>query len=403
MRERGTPVNQEAPDDPALSRSAAEESAAQRDARFRRLTEAIPVQVWTALPDGKLDYVSDQTARYFGRTVEEVVGDGWLSILHPDDVPVTVERWTHSLQTGESYETEFRLLSQGAEEYRWHLARAVPLYGEDRRIVQWFGTNTDIHEKKQAEAYLEQARLREHESNVAKSRFMNMLSHELRTPLGAIGGYSELLSSGVRGTLTAAQKADVDRIYHNQQHMLNLVNDLLELARLEARQLTIDVKPVALDTLLHAVLPIVDPLLAAKGVQLTLQLESPGLWVAADAAKAQQILINLIGNAIKFSPRDSRILVGDGRAENVVCITVADQGCGIDSEELADIFEAFVQVGPARQREGGSGLGLTISRELARAMSGDLRVESVFGTGSTFILELPLAETPAAPAVGITA
>ena len=127
------------------------------EARYRFLAEAIPVQVWTATPDGALDYVTQRVADYFGLTVDQVLGAGWQHVIHPDDLPQAVERWTHSLTTGEPYEVEFRL--RGADDqYRWHIARALPQFDESGKVVHWFGTNTDIEDQKRLENQLRQER-----------------------------------------------------------------------------------------------------------------------------------------------------------------------------------------------------------------------------------------------------
>ncbi len=125
----------------------AREALRASEARYRFLAEAIPVQIWTAKPDGTLDYVTQRVADYFGVSVETILGEGWLNLIHPDDVPQAVERWTHSLMTGEPYEVEFRLRCADGE-YRWHIARALPRFDESGKVVQWFGTNTDIEEQK---------------------------------------------------------------------------------------------------------------------------------------------------------------------------------------------------------------------------------------------------------------
>jgi PAS domain S-box-containing protein len=136
---------------------AAREALRASEARYRFLAEAIPVQIWTARPDGALDYVTQRVADYFGVTVDEVLGAGWQHVIHPDDLPQAVARWTHSLSTGESYEVEFRL-RRADDQYRWHIARALPQFDESGKVVHWFGTNTDIEDQKRLENQLRQER-----------------------------------------------------------------------------------------------------------------------------------------------------------------------------------------------------------------------------------------------------
>ena len=125
----------------------AREALRASEARYRFLAEAIPVQIWTATPDGALDYVTQRVADYFGMTTEQVLGEGWQNVIHPDDLPAAIERWTHALTTGEPYEVEFRLRSADGT-YRWHIARALPQLDREGKVVRWFGTNTDIEEQK---------------------------------------------------------------------------------------------------------------------------------------------------------------------------------------------------------------------------------------------------------------
>src|SRR5688572_30007341 len=202
------------------------------EARYRFLANAIPVQVWTATPDGSLDYVSDLTAEYFGKRPEEVVGEQWLAMLHPDDVPRTAERWMQSLRTGEPYEAEFRLFAAAHQAYRWHLTRATPQRDAQGTIIRWFGTNTDIEDRKRAESELERLTFEATEANRAKSDFLAAMSHELRTPLNAIGGYAQLIEMGVRGPINEEQRIDLLKIQRSKNHLDTLVSDVLNFAKL---------------------------------------------------------------------------------------------------------------------------------------------------------------------------
>ena len=244
-------------------------------------------------------------------------------------------------------------------------------------------------------------------ANQAKSQFLAMMSHELRTPLNAIGGYISLLELGIHGPVTDAQREAYGRIARSQRHLLRLINDLLNLARIEAGRLDYALEDVAVAELVASVAPMLEPQMAAKGLTLETRVPSD-LAVRADREKTQQILINLLTNAMKFTPRGGRVLVdAPRRAEEPgvadapqVFLRVSDTGIGIPREKLAQIFEPFVQVDTSHTRETeGTGLGLAISRDLARGMGGDLRARSDEGHGSAFTLVLPAAEAPArAPA-----
>jgi len=236
----------------------------------------------------------------------------------------------------------------------------------------------------------ERARADAEAANQAKSEFLATMSHELRTPLNAIAGYTELLEMELRGPVTPEQREDLRRIRRSQRHLLALVNDVLNFARLDSGYLQYEIMDVPLAETLGEVEALVAPQLQAKGLAYQLALPPKSLTVVADREKLQQIVVNLLSNALKFTAPGGRIDVGCAAHDSVVAITVSDTGRGIPADKFEAIFEPFVQVERALTRETeGSGLGLAISRSLARAMSGDLTVASDLGAGSTFTLTLP--------------
>ncbi|HEV2734921.1 MAG TPA: ATP-binding protein, partial [Longimicrobiaceae bacterium] len=232
-------------------------------------------------------------------------------------------------------------------------------------------------------------------ANRAKADFLASMSHELRTPLNAIGGYVELVEMGIHGPVTEAQRAALARVRASQQHLLMLINDVLAFARVEAGQIELELRPHAARALLGGVEPLVAPLAGGKGIALSVGECDPSLHLLADEERVRQILLNLVGNAIKFTPPGGRVVLScDGDGDRG-CVRVRDDGPGIAPEKQRTIFDPFIQVDRrlSNPREG-VGLGLAISRDLARAMGGELSVASAPGAGSTFTLRLPLAERP---------
>ncbi|HET9003932.1 MAG TPA: CHASE3 domain-containing protein [Gemmatimonadaceae bacterium] len=237
------------------------------------------------------------------------------------------------------------------------------------------------------------------EANRAKAQFLTTMSHELRTPLNAIDGYAELLEMGLRGPVTAAQAQDLSRIRRSQRHLLALVNDVLNFARLEAGRVEWQITDVSVDDTLQMVESLIRPQLEAKRISYTRDDCDDGLTVRADAEKLRQILVNLLGNAWKFTEAGGAVSIGCDCDDTTVRIRVRDTGRGIPAEKLPTIFDPFVQVdrqlgGDSQQ---GVGLGLAISRDLARGMNGNLDVTSTVGAGSEFVLSIPRAGVAAGP------
>jgi signal transduction histidine kinase len=239
---------------------------------------------------------------------------------------------------------------------------------------------------------LQKQRSAANEASQAKSNFLAVMSHELRTPLNAIGGYVQLLEMEVHGPITQAQRDTLERIDRSQRHLLRLINEILNLSRIEAGHVDYVVEPVTLATLIDAVLPMIEPQARAKDI--TLERSVPADIVArADSEKVQQILVNLLTNAVKFTGENGTVCIEASAApDDRVVIRVSDDGIGIPEEMIDKVFEPFVQVDSSKSRSAeGTGLGLAISRDLARGMRGDLTVKSSLGNGSTFDLLLPQA------------
>ncbi len=247
----------------------------------------------------------------------------------------------------------------------------------------------------------ERARAAADEANEAKSAFLATMSHELRTPLNAIGGYAQLLELGIHGPLTEAQRESLERIRRNQAHLLGLINDVLNFAKVEAGQVRYEIDDVPLDETLAAVEALIGPQLASRRLRYTYRRGDPRETVRADRERLEQVVLNLLTNAVKFTEPGGEVRMeweADGAR---TAIRVRDTGRGIPPEKLQAIFEPFVQVDPALTRSAeGTGLGLAISRDLARAMGGDLTVQSEPDRGSTFTFTLPRCEprADAAPA-----
>jgi signal transduction histidine kinase len=251
-----------------------------------------------------------------------------------------------------------------------------------------------------ANVRLEERAQQVNEANMAKSRFLANVSHELRTPLNAIVGYNALAISGLYGEVTPELRSAQDRIRTAADHLLRVLNDVLDLSKIEVGRMEVDAREVALEPLLAGVVSIVEPVAEAKNVRLDLVAARDLPALVTDARHVRQILMNLMTNAIKFTERGSVTIVatrGEGAKSNMIAIAIEDTGIGIARSDLGRIFDEFEQVRPGGRGDSivrGTGLGLTVSRKLARLLGGDVDVTSRVGTGSRFTLWLPIKSIP---------
>ncbi|MDT7602548.1 MAG: hypothetical protein QOF61_545 [Acidobacteriota bacterium] len=349
---------------------------------YRFLAESIPQQVWTAQADGALDYVNRRALDYFAIGSREVLGWSWQRIVHPDDLADAIERWKHSVATGETYETEFRL-RDGAGEYRWHLGRALPMRDAAGRVVKWFGTNTDIDDQKRLYRMAQEA-------NRMKDEFLAVVSHELRTPLTSIMGWAELMQLGMLDD--AGKRHAVEVIESSARAQAQLIGDLLDISRIISGKLRLSVQPLDLRPVIEAAMDVVRPAAKARSLKLSARYDARATKVAGDPDRLQQVVWNLLSNAVKFTPEGGRVEVRVARVDSQSELVVADTGTGIDPKFLPYVFDRFRQGESHMTRaHGGLGLGLAIVRHLVELHGGTVAVESDGeGRGATFRIRLPL-------------
>ena len=364
----------------------AREVIAESERQLRTLIDAMPTLAWTARPDGYIDWYNARWYEYTGTTPEQMAGWGWQSVHDPAVLPQVLQRWQVSIATGEPFDMTFPL--RGADgRFRAFLTRVTPLRDADQQVVRWFGTNTDIEAERAALQAAENA-------NRVKVEFLATMSHELRTPLNAIAGYAELMELGIHGPVTEQQRGAIARIQRSQRHLLGLINDVLNFAKLEAGQVQYAIADVLVCEVVDGLEPLIAPQLQAKSLHFDRSACTEPCPVRADRDKLQQILLNLFSNAIQFTASAGTVSVRCAVAGEVVETIIEDTGIGIAPDRLEDVFAPFVQIHRRLNvPHEGTGLGLAISRDLARGMGGDLKVESAPGVGSTFTLTLPLGSS----------
>ena len=370
-------------------RQRAEAALRDSEQRLQHLADAMPQIVWTAGPAG-FDYVNERWTDYTGLTLEQSrTFDEWRSVVHPDDREAAIAAWDRAARTAETFEVEFRLRSK-AGDYRWFLGRAVPVRTSSAGVIRWFGTSTDIDAQKRTEQAIDAARSAAEDASRIKDEFLAMVSHELRTPLNAILGWVALIRHGSVPEASISNALDI--IHRNAKTQAQLVADLLDVAGSVGGRLRVVRSEV---DLVRAVRPVVEAhtMAAAKGgVGLQMNGHSEPLIVWGDEGRLQQVVRNLLSNALKFTPTGGRIDVQLRMTNGSAELTVSDSGAGIDPDFLPHLFERFTQAetGATRQH-GGLGLGLSIARYIVELHGGSVSAHSEGqNRGSRFTVLLPL-------------
>jgi PAS domain S-box-containing protein len=330
--------------------------------------------------------------RLKGYAPEEIIGRHFSAFYPRADQEAGKPAWAlaAAARDGSVEDEGWRIRKDGTR--FWANVVITALRDEAGTLVRFAKVTRDLTERRAAQERLiaDERRLAEAEAaSRARSEFLAAMSHELRTPINATLGYAELMEMEVAGPLTERQRDYIARIRGTQQHLLGIVTDLLNYSRLEAGEVEYDLAPVPVGSILGNVLPMVEPQALSRRLSLVRAPCPDDLMVLADRAKAEQIVLNLLGNAVKFTPAGGTVTIGCEPAGTHVHIAVADTGEGIAPDQQAAIFEPFVQLGRSlTSGHEGTGLGLAISRDLARAMGGELTVSSTPGAGSVFTLAL---------------
>lgn len=338
--------------------------------RFQFILNAIPQQVWTAMPNGQLNYVNEVVSKDFGKPGPEIAGQGWQEFIHPDDLPSCLLAWQQALSSGEEYLVEFRLKFSSGE-YLWHLSRALPLV-ENGEISLWLGTNTNIDAQKQNER--------------RKDEFLSIASHELKTPLTGIKAFNQLMRRNPASDKTPTY---VEKSTENIYRLEKLINDLLDVTKINAGKLTYDFAPFDFSQMLKD---------SVESAQLTtthqIILDQPeNVTVNGDRLRLEQVINNFLSNAIKYSPDGKKVIVKSQLSAGGLIVSVQDFGIGIQEQHVKRLFDRYYRIDNTAMRFEGLGLGLFISSEILKRHTGTFWIESQPDQGSTFYFRLSLAET----------
>jgi PAS domain S-box-containing protein len=381
------------------ARKQAEAALRASEERFRALANVVPTMVWTAAPDGTIIYANDRWFHYCGITPEQN-GRNWPElVLHPDDRERCLAEWMHALQCGTDYEIEVRNRRYDGE-YRWFLTRAVPLHDADGRITAWFGTTTDIHDRKLAEEerlqLLERERAARAEALEAvriRDVFLSVASHELKTPLTSLLGQAQLLVRRAQrdGNLREREMHSIQVIATQASRLNKMILALLDVSRLETGQLSIERAPLDLGALAQQVVAEVQPTLEKHIV--TYHGPDEPVIIEGDVLRLEQVLQNLVQNAIKYSVQGGQVTLQVILCETTAGVAVTDEGIGIPQEALPQLFGRFYRASNAEAEYiAGMGIGLFVVKEIVSMHGGTVEVVSTEGKGSTFTIWLPVHE-----------
>ncbi|MGH8759619.1 MAG: PAS domain S-box protein, partial [Burkholderiales bacterium] len=332
----------------------AREAIAASEERLRFMAESMPQKIFTAKPNGDVDYFNQQWTEFTGLSFEQIRDWGWLQFIHPDDVEENIRRWKHSIDTGKYFQLEHRFRRKDGK-YRWHLSRAHAMRDAKGQVLMWIGSNTDIEGQKQTERALKEADRR-------KDEFLGMLAHELRTPLSAISNVAEILGQRTSDRETTRLQAMLTR---QTRTLTRMVDDLLDISRITSGKIRLEKKVIALSPVISRAVESTRSLMESRRHEVIVSEPDAPLRIEADATRLEQILVNLLSNAAKYTDPGGRIHLIAKQENGGVCLMVRDTGIGISAEMLSRVFEMFTQVDQSLQRtQGGLGIGLALVRSL---------------------------------------
>ena len=367
-----------------------EQALRSSERRFRELAEHAPVGIIMTDQRGNCIYINQQWQSLNGMDQNLAAGVGWQAAIHPEDRARVVAKWNKFVERGVPFTQEYRLVRNEAEVV-WVSGKAVPIRNEAEQAVGFLGTATDITEHKLFEARLQASRNEARRANQAKSEFLSRMSHELRTPLNAILGFGQLLQMDA-GNLSTSQKEGIDYILAGGEHLLELIDDVLDYSRIESDHVDLNIGRIELNEVLGRAVTMVSAMAREAGVSIDAPPAASLPDPMADPRRLQQVLTNFLSNAIKYNHPGGSVQVFQQQLDDgMLRIAVQDNGRGIRQQDAARLFEPFERIVNQDDAIEGTGIGLSICKRLAEFMGGRVGFRSEFGSGSTFWIDLAVA------------
>jgi PAS domain S-box-containing protein len=374
----------------------AEPARLEHDTLFWRLTEHVPAVIfqyrrtaggWESMP-----YATEGLRHLYGLSPDEVSHDAapMHASIHPEDRSRVRDSIAESARTLAPWRLEFR--AQVPEGLRWHEGHAMPEREADGGTL-WYGYIVDITERKRYQEALVSVEAAQR-ANAAKTEFLSRMSHELRTPLNAVLGFAQLMQIDETQPVSDVQRARIAHIERAGAHLLAMINDVLDLSRIESGTMPLTPEPLAAAAVIEDALALVASQAHGAGIKLAPFVGSRDAWVRADRVRLRQVLVNLLSNAVKYNRRGGLVHVRSERFGDEVAIGVTDTGIGLTPDQLAHLWEPFNRLGAERTSVEGTGIGLALSQRMVQMMDGRIEVQSQPGRGSSFTVHLPAADAP---------
>ncbi|HUP26395.1 MAG TPA: PAS domain S-box protein [Candidatus Limnocylindrales bacterium] len=383
-------------------RKLAEEALRDSEERFRSLADSMPQIVWTARPDGYVDYYNKQWYEYTGfKTGKD--DQSWTTVLHPDDEHLCMDAWYESVRTGKLYQIEYRFKDrQKPGKYRWFLGRALPVRDKTGKIVKWFGTCTDIddlhrtiarkNELEKITTALTAQRAQLVLLNKAKDEFISVASHQLRTPATGVKQYLGMTLEGYAGELTPQQATFLRQAYESNERQINIINDLLRVAKVDAGKVILVKQKTDLVAMAENIIHEQNSKFTDRQQTVLFAHDQPLLKAQIDADKIRMVIENIIDNASKYTPHGCTIKVKVFKLQDNICVSVKDEGVGVRQKDIEKMFHKFSRLdNPLSIKVGGTGLGLYWAKKIIDLHGGTIEVDSELKKGTLFTIKIPIS------------
>ena len=344
---------------------------------FRSMVDSIPQMAWTAQPDGQVNFFNEKWHEYTGLSGQSLLDDGWKKIVHPHDSQKMEQKRAIAFKQGTLYENELRI-KRADGTYRWHIVRALPVRNDKSEILMWVGTCTDIHDQKMVEKN--------------KDEFMNIASHELKTPLTSLKAYIQLIDNILTENVELPEDMALVREYNTKasysvDKLHELINNLLDVSKIEAGKMKMVFSEIDFDELVQETVK--DFELTSPTHKIILSGGKTRATIKGSKARLEQVIHNILSNAVKYSPQENEVFVNLTKEKNFVTLSVKDEGIGLSPGHEKKIFKRFFRVEDS-ERVGGLGLGLYICKEIINKHDGEIWAESEEGKGTEVYIKFPM-------------